>query len=269
MQTLLADSKTRSALFIAGGVLIFLTAITSLNAVVLNPDLVLWLYDVTLVIAATACAVLSFMLMSSFKGGEVNERIWMALSIAFALWAAAELIFVSYELFGFTRPPSVSLADFAWVIGYVPFFFALYLRYQSLRADLSLIQWIGVLIVFAILAGLSWNYLIYPIFQTITDWLELTLYVAYPIGDLLLALGAVLVVLALTGGEMSIPWLIIAFAFLVLVFADSLYYYADSAGLYIKNQADLLTTVVDVLYAGSYVVLAFGIYVQGRIQRAF
>jgi hypothetical protein len=98
--------------------------------------------------------------------------------------------------------------------------------------------------------------------------IEKLLDIYYPLGDLLVVMGALLSMLALAGGELSLPWGAIALACLALAFSDSLYSYATWHDIYQPDSGpNFITALCDTTYIAGYVILAFGLYIQARLQR--
>jgi hypothetical protein len=62
------------------------------------------------------------------------------------------------------------------------------------------------------------------------------------------------------GGALARPWL----GLLAFSFADLLYAWIEISGLYSwsVDQANLLSTVTDIVYLGAYLVLGFGVLSQ-------
>jgi hypothetical protein len=157
-----------------------------------------------------------------------------------------------------------SIADILWVVGYVFLFLPFFLLYRLLRItpDTKVVALVfSFAIAFVTLAAV---YVILPIVQDANGSLvQKALGVVYPIGDLIIALGALVLALALLGGAFSWVWTFIAVGLLFQTFSDTLFTYADWNGLYLPNgSVNLLSVVVDVTYLLGYVLLALGIYIQ-------
>jgi hypothetical protein len=257
-----------------GMVAICVIALFHINSIyhTVGPATVLWLYDVTLVLFALAGAALALILWRSFVRGEILRAIWGSMGLGLLLWATGEIIWAFYELTAQQDLPYPSVADIAFAIGYIPLFSALVLRYRSLRTRPSSGWLVSAWLAFAVLVALAIVFVFGPI-VTYPDYerpIEKFLGVLYPLGDLALALGVLLIVLSLTGGALSIPWALIAVGFMVVSVSDLLFTYATWNEIYMAGPdsgTNLITALSDVPYYASYVFIAFGLYMQARLQR--
>lgn len=252
---------------LALAVIVLITALFIINPLMTRP--LLWLYDLLVVLSASTCAALAALLWRSFEAGEVLKTIWGSLALGLVLWAVAEAIYAFYELILNQETPYPSLADGLWVPGYIPLFVALYLRFRSLRITPSRGQIAAAVIVFGALVGVSLWFVITPmIAEPDPNILLNILNILYPVGDLLVMLGVVLIVLVLSGGELSWPWILIAAGLFILAFGDSLFSYTTWNEVYRPDgQNTLLTALVDIPYLSAYIIMGFGLFVQARIQR--
>ena len=83
-------------------------------------------------------------------------------------------------------------------------------------------------------------------------------------------LGVVFVLLTLTGGMYTYPWMIIAIGFILMTGADLLFAFGTMHNLYAPGgELSPLTIMIDYPYALSYVFVALGIYIHGRLSRLF
>jgi hypothetical protein len=236
----------------------------------LGADTMSWLIDLSSVLFSATCAVLCGILWHHFRKGEVLKKIWGNLWIGLILWTAAEIVYAVYELFILKDTPYPSLADVFFVPGFIPIFLALYYRYSSLRIAPSPGAMLATGAAFLVVISLSLVFVLGPIIRSPGSGtpVEQILNIVYPVGDLLIVLGALLSMLALAGGELSLPWGLIALACLILGVSDSLYSYATWTGVYMPdNTINPITAVTDISYVAGYITMAFGLYVQARLQR--
>jgi hypothetical protein len=263
--------RQASALGVAAICVIALVHINSIYYTV-GSATVLWLYDITLVFFALAGAALALLLWRSFVRGEVLKAIWGSMGLGLLLWAIGEVIWAFYELVLQQDSPYPSVADIAFTIGYIPLFSALFLRYRSLRARPTPGGRAGAWLAFVVLAALAIVFVIGPIvaYPDYDRPIEKFLGALYPLGDLVLALGVLLIALSLMGGALSIPWALIAAGFMVVSVSDLLFTYATWNEIYMAGPdsgVNLITALSDVPYYASYVLIAFGLYMQARLQR--
>jgi hypothetical protein len=234
----------------------------------LGGSTLLWFYDLSIIILAWLGAALSLMLARRFERGEVLRTIWLMLGVALLLWGLGEAIWAYYELV-LQTDPYPSPADVVWVIGYIPLFAALALRFQSLQATPDRGQVIAIVVIAVAVAGILGVFVFAPILgDPEVTLVEKVVGVLYPVGDLIVGIGALLIMLVLIGGTLSRPWLFIALGFIVVSAADLLYTYADWQGLYLSgSDKNLLSALSDVPYYISYIIIDFGLILQARLQK--
>jgi len=82
----------------------------------------------------------------------------------------------------------------------------------------------------------------------------------YGIGDLALALGALLLAYTFRSGALSRPWL----GLVIFAASDLLYSWLESSGLYAWSigTGNALTTISDTTYFAAYLIIAIGCYSQ-------
>ena len=217
---------------------------------------------ITVVIAGCATGFCWYY-WSILNKADPIEKVWRILGIGLGLWTVAETIW-SFQILRGGEISYPSLADGLWVAGYVFYFLPFILLYRLLQINPSARTIAGVF-GFAILYIIVVTvYVITPIIQDPgSSWLEKTLGAIYPIGDLVVAVGASLVALALMGGAFSWVWTFIAVGFLSQSFSDTLFTYADWNGLYMPDGSlNFLSIMVDMTYILGYALVAIGIYIQ-------
>jgi hypothetical protein len=266
-----ADQRTRWVA-LAALALVALITVLYLPPVfdAVGAEVVYPIYDVSIIVVALAAAVMAIMVARSLEPGEVLRTMWQALGVGLLLWGSGEAIWAGYDLFS-EEIPFPSAADVLWLVGYIPFFVALFLRYRTLRATPEPARVLTIVVLSAILIGVAGYYVIWPIIQdTETELLPKIIYVLYPLGDVIVAIVALLVVLTLSGGELSRPWAMLAAGFIIVSVADLLFNYADWQEIYRAGESmDLLTALVDIPYYASYLFMLVGLYMQGRLQKVF
>jgi hypothetical protein len=266
----LQDRRSRPAALVALGIIAAVT-ILYIRPVydAVGENNVLWFYDLSIIVMAGFCAVLSFLLARSYKSGEVLRNIWLYLGLGLALWTIGEALWAYNELILQAEELFPSPADYVWIAGYFPLFIALYLRYRSLATVPERNRLLTLIVVFVVLVGIAGYYVLFPILTDPESTpFEILISVLYPVGDLAVALGAGLIFLVLTGGALSRPWMMIAAGFSVLSIADIIFTYADWQGIYAGGEGiNLISALADVLYYSGYVVIGFGIYLQARLQK--
>lgn len=235
--------------------------------------------DIANIFAAGVCTVLCFILWRASGSRSRLSRVWAFLGLGMALWTIAEIIFAIYELILNQDTPIVSLADILWVAGYIPIFVALWLRFRLLRVSLRPTEWIALLAGFIILSILSIIYVITPNLPSaealpeatsgFANTAALVLSVFYPLGDLLVALGAGLTLIGMMGGSISRMWLLVGLGCLAIALADSTYYVGLANGMYTSQvPVNWFTGMSDISYLVGYLMIALGLFGQASVQQA-
>jgi hypothetical protein len=233
---------------------------------------VAWVYDSLTSLFALVDMLLAALLWRSFGQGEALKPMWGSMALGLLLWTAGEMIWAYYELILKKETPYPSIADVGWTLGFIPLLIALSLRYRSLRTAPARKQLAIGMGVFALLLVLAIVFVIGPIL-TSDDSSSLTqqlFNMFYPVGDLAVALIALLCVFVLAGGVLSRPWMLIAAGFLVVSIADLLFCYANWNDIYWVGSGtspNAVTTLSDVLYLASYQIILLGLIMQARLQR--
>ena len=260
------DRRNAAAAGIAGVVWILFTI--AYVAAPLGAEARPWISNLVTLGAGWSAAAMAFLLWKGYDPREPAKRIWLGLLIGFTLWAVGETLWAYYDLRLGAEVPFPSFADLAWAVGYLPLWVALFLRYRSIEVRGGSALW-AALIVLGLVAVIVLRYILWPII-TYPDYersIEKFLDVFYPVGDLILLLGAVMVSIALRGGRLSSAWQLVAVGMAVLGVADLLFVYASWNEIYIsEGTPNLITFLADVPYVGAYLIIAVGEYVQARLE---
>ena len=213
------------------------------------------------VFAAALAGLTSTLVALRYGRGSPSGLIWLNFTLAVWGWAIGEAIWTYEYISGGAEAAQLSLADVFWVASYFFFIFSLYRQYiliyrtnrRTSTAYLTL----------AVLAVLMFTYF-YGIWllgaSPNADRLTTFVNAFYAVGDLALAIGALVIAFAFRDGALGRPWL----GLLVFAFSDLLYAWLESSGLYAWSveQGNLLTTITDTTYFAAYLVIAFGCYLQ-------
>jgi len=272
IKALIEDRFVRLAVIVglAALLLLVLVYIPALD-LRLNPRVRPLLRYVVLLAYAILGTWMGAVLWNSFEPGEVLRAIWGYLALSLLLWTMAESISAYYELVLRVDIPFPSLADALWLLGYIPLFAGLFLRFRSLGVPLRVSQIARSFLPFLIVAVPGFILIILPILVDVSSGslAERLISAAYPVGDLLVVLGALLSVLALAGGALGRMWLIVAAGFLVVTASDLLFSYASWYELYTySSPVNLITAITDITYVASYILIGVGVLGQARLHHA-
>ncbi len=228
-------------------------------------------YDVQTVFFAGLATVLMGWMWRTFERGEPLWMVWGAFTLGMFLWTLGEVLWAYGEIIAKEELPYPSIADVAWVVGYVPLFIGFFLRFRSLRTMPTLDDLLTGGGFFLVILVVGVAYIIGPIAtQNSGTHTEQFLNILYPVGDLALAFASVLSVIVLAGGSLSYPWMMLAGGFLLTSLGDLMYSYATWNDLYITGNhgTNLVTYLADVPYLAAYIVIAFAMVVQIRQRNA-
>lgn len=88
--------------------------------------------------AAIVLFVLALRIYERLKNAPRARLLWISLSIGFGIWAFLEA--VRLVVFFVSPAPRFSVLNWLWIIGYLPLFYGLYLRYVDLETPPTLRQ---------------------------------------------------------------------------------------------------------------------------------
>lgn len=220
--------------------------------------------NVSVVIFAWMAFWSFFNVWLSIEGRDISRRIWGYFATGIFLWAIAETIWGFYEVILEVVTPYPSIADFFWVLGYVPFFLGLSLRYGSLDVILDARRRAAVLVFTGVVFFLTAYFVFSPILSEFDParMLESLLNIFYPVGDLVLLILTSLVFFSMGTGRFALTWRLILSGFVITAVADLVFSYLSWYGLYhAVGPMNLISTFVDFAYNLSYVLFALGIFV--------
>ena len=215
--------------------------------------------------------VISLLLFRLWRGSEkteVGRGIWGSFFVGMALWFLAEGIWNVYSLLGLELP-FPSLADIPWFIGYFFFFWALYLRFRSLKVSLRRREIILLVLLYTPLVILTLIYSIFPVFTDKgTGFLAAGLSIFYPLADLIIPFRSIIVMMAVRRGMLNRPWALISAGFLCLSISDLAFSFADSNNLYWPGgNPNFISISGDWLYIVAYTLMGLGVYLVPTILR--
>lgn len=218
----------------------------------------LWLKAIYLV-AVISPAWMASSVRNAYDKNDAPARIWVYFSVGFWAWAVAELVWVGYSMF-IGVVPSVNLSDPLYLAGYILMTFAIASQYrqtvyQGAISERALVFWmwlsmllVSVLIFFV--TELAWT----PN-SSAAEQLNAYLNIVFGIGDMTLALAALILVTRFQGGALGRPW----WGFIILALADIFYGWLTQTGSYGFQTltGDLLRLTSDLIYMLSYLVIAY------------
>jgi len=233
------------------------TFVFNLNNNVINP-------------LAIGVSVLAFIISSQTGGKGQNRLLWWGLTIGWALWTVAQLWWSIAGIIG-QEVPYPSWADFFWLVGYLPMYFALWERNRSLPVKINIYQNAGIWISGLLTVAWTTVFVLIPIFQNNdpTAVLESVLNILYPLADLILMVLVLRIFFAYQQGLSGRVWAWLSAGFIFTSLSDLIFSYASTADLYYPDgKANLISTIgVDVIYNLGYLFWVFGLLIARSIQQ--
>jgi hypothetical protein len=202
-----------------------------------------------------------------FEPDELQRRALLLFGIGLALSATAEILWAYYQVILGQKVPFPSMADIAWSFAYIPLFTSLLLQYRAMRARADGRGRLIALSVCSVLLLLTFVTLLGPMISNASqgDITKVFLNLFYPMGDLSLALFAILSLLVLWRGLLSQPWQYLVISILLFAIADLVYSYGTFNNLYGVG-SNLLSGIVDVGYLSAYVMALSGAHRQATLR---
>ncbi len=219
-------------------------------------------------IGAIACALIAVVLYvwawTTMSASKVSRQVWGLVTLGLLLWATAEAIWAFYELVLNIETPYPSVADLFWLVGYIPLYLALLIRYRSFQAIPSTTRqrWI-VLVFIALYSSLLILYVIKPILESFdpTRLLESLVNIAYPLADWGLLILALVIIFSLEAGRFSMVWRLFGAGLILTTTADIFFFYATWNEFYYPGgQLNAISGLLDTLYNLSYLTLGLAVF---------
>jgi hypothetical protein len=227
--------------------------------------------DVFPLLLSISGAVLAFLIYRRQVKSLRGARIWGAMALGLAFFICGEAIWTYYELVLRQDTPYPSVADVAWVIGYIPLFFSIGYQYHSLRASISRRGKLLMAVILLVMILLTVWLVIYPVMSNPGSETPQGIFfdLAYPLEDLVLFGLCIALVETFFGGQLALSWGAIALGILLLSVADILFSYGEWNELYYSNgQLNLLSGAFDIFYISAYVVWNIGLYLRLRLPES-
>lgn len=215
------------------------------------------------ILPALFATISGFYTFDIFTSRSVNGKAWLLMASGMLLWFLGEVTWFIYEIILGIIEPFPSVADAFWLIGYPLIFAGIIYLWISMDSVKDRKQLVFIFISISITAAFIGYILLWPIAidSGITPT-EKFLDMAYPIGDLIVILGALVVPFIFGKGILSKSWRIIACGFLSSCIADLLFSYLTWNELYHVAEAAFLSHTTDMLWIIGYLIIAYGFYYQ-------
>jgi hypothetical protein len=200
--------------------------------------------------------VLALIVVYRQKLDGLHGVTYASLAVATVLWFIAEMIWTYYELGLGIESPYPSIADIFWLAGYG---FAAYHLFRTYRFFRKLFNPYTIVVVSVAIAFIL-TFVVYTIISiselsTQEDMLLFMVNVAYPVGDVMMIVPAVVVLSGLRKGELTYtPWLLLSTGLLLNGVGDIGFTYNSAAE--VVGQ----TWIWDMFYSDSYICIAAALF---------
>jgi len=223
--------------------------------------------DTVCLLAAALAAAFAFIASSRFDHDVPQRRAWLLLGAGMALWAAAECLWMYFEVGPGEEVPYPSFADVIWAVGYAPLILGLFIGYRGLGVRLPMSRRLLVGLLYALLLAVLACWLLRPMFigPEAAGLAETFIGSFYLVGNLTLAFIATLSLIVVCDALIGRPWLSITLGMLFFAISDSAFAYAAWKGSYVVG-GNWQSGMIDVAYLAAYLLVALGAYRQATLH---
>jgi len=224
------------------------------------PEFMLFFSNVFSPLIAGVAVIVSGFCLDKYwhKARERFSIIWLFFTMGLFLWFLGESVWMGYSLILGVEIPYLSVADVFWLLGYFPFFLALYLYVRIFGAALPLKTIVIAMCATILLSVFVTIALIMPLIGVEKDLSILIVDVAYPLLDLALFSVSLLGLLIFMKGKLGKSWLLINAGILCNTSADILFGYTVAHGTYYNGHP------LEVLFHFSYIFFLLAFYVHTK-----
>jgi hypothetical protein len=206
------------------------------------------------ILAVGLSAVASTAIFWKYRSSLKHHSVWLCFSLGLWAWFIADSVWGIYNM-TVVEVPGVSFADLFYILGYCFIYTALHRQFwvmfrPSLHRD--------ILITGGLMAAVLLVTLLFTLgiagFQLRDVKLSSMLNLFYPIGDMAVAIVALVFVVNFGRGAFARPWLGLA----VFCVTDSLYAWLYESGNYAftLSNSNMISLIADTLYTAAYLILA-------------
>lgn len=219
--------------------------------------------DVITIVAASLAFLFFTYLTILYRFSTSTGKVWLFFAIGMLSWTIGEIIYCYLELFTDIEP-FPSIADFFYLIAYIPLSIGLIFQARLIKITLSRQEKQIIAIVFTILTAIIFIIVILlPILDAFpipeNERLIFVLGALYPLGDLVLILCVLFVFAKLRHGTINIAWALILTGFLIDTIGDILFTWMVTI-----TREELLFEPFDLLFIIGYI-----LYINGALTMVY
>jgi len=211
---------------------------------------------------AGAAVIASAFALKRYWGnlGDQFSLIWLCLTLGMAFWFLGALSWTVLTLLFDSKMPSPSIADVAWLLGYVPLIVGGHLYIRVFRFSISKAMYAVAVLVLSVTSFAIFAFLVSSVLVTaMEEGMTVVLAdIAYFALDLALFSLSILGLLIFVKGRIGRVWLLINGAILLNVLSDMLFSYVLLQGIYYSGH------FLELLYYWSYILLILAFYTHRK-----
>lgn len=188
--------------------------------------------SVIMVIVASIGVVLLWYLVNIYKLSTTSGKVWFLLGLGITIEIVGYIAYIYYELF--TEEASFpSIADFFYLISYLPLFMGLILKIRLIEIELPsldrvivVISYIIICIIVIVLVIIIPIQRAYPIPEE--EVLKYFIGTLYPIFDLILLICVMVLFAKLRGGKLNFALILLLIGFIFIIIAGIIFYWMEN-----------------------------------------
>ena len=218
--------------------------------------------DIASIVFAFVAVYVFYLVWHLTENRDSSKQVWRLIFYSLLVWTVSDITWAFYEVVLGQQTPFPSLADFFWLLGFIPFSIGLFQKYRTLNAKLDRrrVQLIAAgSVIFILIAFYFSFYSVGTAFPT-NSLFENILMFSYPMTMLILLILASLVLFSIKKGRFALTWRLIvnslflrsASNLLLVLFAGT------TSNSSIDIYLDPLVMLMMILYFLSYLLLALG-----------
>lgn len=183
--------------------------------------------DVVTIVSAALAFIFILYIAILYKPSTYAGKIWLLFALGFLAWTIGEIIYIYYEFFT-DIDPFPSIADFFYLIAYLPISIGLIMQSRLIKIPLSTQEKIIIVLLFAVISIVVFITVIFLPIQEVypIPEEEIVAYIVgvlYPICDLILILFVFVVFIKMRHGKINVAWMLLLIGFLLDTTGDILY----------------------------------------------
>jgi hypothetical protein len=187
-----------------------------------------YIFQDVVTIAAAFLASLSLLYVAFlYKPSTKAGKIWLLFTLGLLAWTIGDIIYIYYELFT-NIDPFPSIADFFYLIAFLPIYIGLIMQARLIKIPLSNQEKFIIISLFAVISIIVFITVIFLPIQEVypipeEELLAYIIGALYPICDLILILCVLIVFFKLRHGKINVAWILLLVGFLLDTIGDILF----------------------------------------------